>query len=108
RHTISYGDWSSDVCSSDLMTKRVKAIWMAGSSALSCLASGFTNNVQPYCRLATATMPRMPTTSINQRLEFFTWVGAMLALGASWRIPFINCINLAVLILLVLLSAEPI
>jgi len=32
----------------------------------------------------------------------------MLALGASWRIPFINCINLAVLISAILLSAEPI
>src|SRR6266705_4417081 len=36
RHTRSYGDWSSDVCSSDLVTRRLPASEHAGPVAKRC------------------------------------------------------------------------
>src|SRR5207248_6792264 len=60
RHTRSYGDWSSDVCSSDLCTSRPKR------RAASCLTSMLST---PCCSAARwrCTSPRHPILKARWR-----------------------------------------
>ena len=49
-------------------TNRLKAIWISAIDQPCALLIGWTNKVQPYCRLAIITMQTMPMISWSQRL----------------------------------------
>src|SRR5260370_41988161 len=58
-------------------TNRVNATWMSVLFQPYLLWMGLTKSVQPYCRLATATIATTPAASCTQRLRssVAAWVG---------------------------------
>src|SRR3954462_4427232 len=66
RSTSCPSKGTSQVSSS---TNTVKVTWIADWSTLNVFCSGGTNNVQPYWKLATATMLRTLKKRISQRLS---------------------------------------
>src|SRR5262245_57638114 len=59
---------SNDTNQVSVSTNKVNATWIAATPHLCCLSIGTTKSVHPYCRLAMATMPIIPTTSCSNRL----------------------------------------
>ncbi len=64
RSTIQPSSGVSQVSSA---TNRLKAIWMSATAQPCARFIGWTNRVQPYCRLAIITIATMPMTSCSQR-----------------------------------------
>ena len=54
----------------------LKAIWMSATAQPWATFIGWTNNVQPYCRLAIITMQTMPMISWSQRFTAGMAAGA--------------------------------
>ncbi len=65
---LSTSQPSSGTSQVSVTMKMEKATWMADSPQWCLAFIGVTNNVQPYCRLATSPMQTTPIASWNQRL----------------------------------------
>src|SRR5436190_14390693 len=57
------------------MTKIEKATWIAARPQWYLASIGLTNNVHPYCRLATIAMQTMPKNNCSHRYELAPCAG---------------------------------
>src|SRR6478735_9223024 len=82
RHTRLQGDWSSDVCSSDLPTAEVNGIWggYTGAGHKTIVAS------EGHAKVSFRLVPGQEPGDIQRKVE--SWLGTVVPPGIEWAMTW--------------------